>query len=77
MFLFVYTVRVHCMTSNESLDGLIARKEQQLRSAESEMNAWAQSRNKNASPVAMSKSYVESLREELAKLYLKRSEGVD
>ncbi len=77
MFLFVYTVTGHCMTSNESLDELIARKEQQLRSAEADMNAWAQSRNKNASPVAMSKIYVESLRKELAGLYLKRSEGLD
>ena len=63
--------------SNESLDELIARKEQQLRSAEADMNAWGQGANKNASPVAMSKIYVESLRQELAKLYLKRSEGVD
>ena len=65
------------MTSNESLGELIARKEQQLRSAEAEMNAWAQSRNKHASSFAMSKIYVESLRKELAGLYLQRSAVVD
>lgn len=77
MFLFVYTVTGHCMTSNESLDELIARKEQQLRSAEAEMDAWCRSGNRNASPVAVSKIYVESLRKELAGLYLKRSAVVD
>ncbi|OJW68877.1 MAG: hypothetical protein BGO64_03905 [Aeromonas sp. 62-46] len=65
------------MTSNESLSELIARKEQQLRSAEAEMNAWNRGGNKNASPVSVSKIYVESIRRELASLYLKRSELVD
>lgn len=65
------------MTSNESLSELIARKEQQLRSAEAEMNVWNQGKYKSSSNASISKIHVESIRKELASLYLKRSGAVD
>ena len=61
------------MTSNESLSGIIARKEQQLTAAETEMNAWNRAKYKGSSNALLSKIYVESLKKELADLYVRQS----
>ena len=54
--------------TNEELQELIANKEQQLSSAESESDSWNKGKYKKSSNASVSKIYVSSLQKEIAGL---------